>query len=127
MEYLQLVLSPLKLPSFFHFSYKPLLLISLSGFRADYLMRNFTPTIKRLSECGVYAPYMRAVYPTKTYPNHYTIVTVISHLLHLLIYASLCNYYWLCERLLYMMAQRHIVLNGILKLLLEQCKEAIPT
>lgn len=56
--------------------YRPLLLLSVSGFRADYLMRNYTPNLKKLSECGVNAPYMRAVYPTKTYPNHYTIVTV---------------------------------------------------
>lgn len=34
-----------------------------------------TPTISKLSQCGVHAPYMRAVYPTKTFPNHYSIVT----------------------------------------------------
>ncbi|XP_053394488.1 uncharacterized protein LOC123525750 isoform X2 [Mercenaria mercenaria] len=55
--------------------YKPTLLISLDGFRADYLLRNMTPTISRLSKCGVHAPYMRSVYPTKTFPNHYSIVT----------------------------------------------------
>ncbi|XP_060581540.1 uncharacterized protein LOC132738125 isoform X2 [Ruditapes philippinarum] len=55
--------------------YKPTLLISLDGFRADYLLRNMTPTISRLSQCGVHAPYMRSVYPTKTFPNHYSIVT----------------------------------------------------
>lgn len=56
--------------------YRPLVLISLDGFRADYLIRNFTPNIRRLSQCGVHAPYMRSVYPTKTFPNHYSIVTV---------------------------------------------------
>lgn len=55
--------------------YRPLVLISLDGFRADYLIRNFTPNIRRLSQCGVHAPYMRSVYPTKTFPNHYSIVT----------------------------------------------------
>ncbi|KAK3577563.1 hypothetical protein CHS0354_026532, partial [Potamilus streckersoni] len=55
--------------------YQPILLISLDGFRADYLLRNFTPHIGRLSQCGIHAPYMRSVYPTKTFPNHYTIVT----------------------------------------------------
>ncbi|XP_071118759.1 uncharacterized protein [Haliotis cracherodii] len=56
--------------------YKPLLLISVDGFRADYLQDyNVTPVIKRLSECGVRTPFMRSVYPTKTFPNHYTIVT----------------------------------------------------
>ncbi|KAL4236876.1 ectonucleotide pyrophosphatase phosphodiesterase [Mactra antiquata] len=53
----------------------PLLLLSLDGFRADYLSRNLTPTIQRLANCGVHTPYMRAVYPTVTFPNHYTIVT----------------------------------------------------
>lgn len=48
----------------------------MDGFRADYLLRNVTPTVARLSQCGVRAPYMRSVYPTKTFPNHYTIVTV---------------------------------------------------
>ncbi|KAJ8305988.1 hypothetical protein KUTeg_016533 [Tegillarca granosa] len=56
-------------------NYRPLLLISLDGFRADYLVRNFTPYVRKLSQCGVHAPYMRSVYPTKTFPNHYTIVT----------------------------------------------------
>lgn len=30
--------------------------------------------------CGTHAPYMRPVYPTKTYPNLYTITTVCTHL-----------------------------------------------
>ena len=54
----------------------PLILVSLDGFRADYLTRNLTPTIQRLANCGVHTPYMRSVYPTHTFPNHYTIVTV---------------------------------------------------
>ncbi|KAK2186561.1 hypothetical protein NP493_196g03008 [Ridgeia piscesae] len=56
-------------------SVPPLLLISLDGFRADYLVRNFTPVLRRMSECGVHAPYMRSVFPSKTFPNHYTQVT----------------------------------------------------
>ncbi|KAL8580376.1 hypothetical protein ACOMHN_037475 [Nucella lapillus] len=57
-------------------SYHPLLLVSLDGFRADYLVKyNRTPTLDKLIQCGVHAPYMRSVYPTKTFPNHYTIVT----------------------------------------------------
>lgn len=51
----------------------PLLLISLDGFRPDYL--DLTPTLKRLAYCGVSAPYMKPVFPTKTFPNHYSIVT----------------------------------------------------
>ncbi len=54
----------------------PVLLISLDGFRPDYLLHNQTPVLQKLSECGVSANYMNSVYPTLTFPNHYTIVTV---------------------------------------------------
>ena len=61
----------------------PVLLISLDGFRADYLVKyNRTPNIDRLISHGVHAPYMRSVYPTVTFPNHYTIVTVSTCLPH---------------------------------------------
>nr|DBA26665.1 TPA: hypothetical protein GDO54_010896 [Pyxicephalus adspersus] len=33
------------------------------------------PNIKKLRNCGTHSKYMRSVYPTKTFPNHYTIVT----------------------------------------------------
>lgn len=52
-----------------------LIVLSLDGFRADYLLRNMTPTLDYLIKCGVHVPYMRAVFPTKTFPNHYTIAT----------------------------------------------------
>ena len=58
------------------YSYQPVLLVSLDGFKPQYLQRGMTPVIDRLVTCGVHAPYMRSVYPTKTFPNHYTIVTV---------------------------------------------------
>lgn len=57
------------------FKVPPLLLISLDGFRADFLQRNITPAIQRLMNCGTSAPYMFPSYPSKTFPNHYTIVT----------------------------------------------------
>ena len=60
----------------FNSSKIPLLLISLDGFRADYLKQRLTPVIQKMRECGVHTPYMRSVYPTVTFPNHYTIVTV---------------------------------------------------
>ncbi|KAK6178834.1 hypothetical protein SNE40_011330 [Patella caerulea] len=58
-----------------HSDYKPLIVISVDGFRGDYLLRNMTPVFQRLADCGVKVPYMRSAYPTKTFPNHYTIVT----------------------------------------------------
>ncbi|XP_022102613.1 venom phosphodiesterase 2-like isoform X2 [Acanthaster planci] len=53
----------------------PLILVSLDGFRYDFLQRGITPNIKRLSECGTHAPHMYPAFPTLTFPNHYSIVT----------------------------------------------------
>ncbi|XP_067840634.1 ectonucleotide pyrophosphatase/phosphodiesterase family member 3-like [Heptranchias perlo] len=59
------------------FSHPPLILISLDGFRAEYLKTWYSllPVIEKLKTCGTHSPYLRAMYPTKTFPNHYTIVT----------------------------------------------------
>ncbi|KAJ7988030.1 hypothetical protein DPEC_G00319400 [Dallia pectoralis] len=58
------------------FSKPPLILVSLDGFRAGYLNQSVRlPVISKLRSCGTTTPYMRPVYPTKTFPNHYTIVT----------------------------------------------------
>jgi len=48
---------------------------SVDGFRADYLDRGLTPNIERIGQCGVHAPYMRPVFPTETFPNHYSMAT----------------------------------------------------
>nr|XP_016853977.1 PREDICTED: ectonucleotide pyrophosphatase/phosphodiesterase family member 3 isoform X2 [Anolis carolinensis] len=55
----------------------PLILFSMDGFRAEYLetWSALLPNIERLKKCGIYTKYMRASYPTKTFTNHYTIVT----------------------------------------------------
>lgn len=50
------------------------ILISIDGFRPDYLDRNITPNLKALAAAGVYGP-MRPSFPTKTFPNHWTLVT----------------------------------------------------
>lgn len=59
------------------FSRPPLILVSLDGFRAEYLETwdMFIPVIEKLRSCGTHAKYLRPMYPTKTFPNHYTIVT----------------------------------------------------
>ncbi|KAG7508531.1 ectonucleotide pyrophosphatase/phosphodiesterase family member 1-like [Solea senegalensis] len=61
-------------PGFFR---PPLILVSLDGFRAEYLKDHagHLPIINKLRSVGTTAPYMRPVYPTKTFPNHYSIVT----------------------------------------------------
>lgn len=50
-------------------------LISLDGFRADYLDRPAAAGLRALAGQGVRALGMEPVFPTKTFPNHYTIVT----------------------------------------------------
>ncbi|XP_028676877.2 ectonucleotide pyrophosphatase/phosphodiesterase family member 1-like [Erpetoichthys calabaricus] len=59
------------------FSQPPVILFSLDGFRSEYLERKTikVPAIKKLKSCGVSPSYMIPVYPTKTFPNHFTIVT----------------------------------------------------
>ena len=51
-----------------------ILLISIDAFRADYLSRGLTPTLSALAAEGASGP-MQPSFPTKTVPNHYTIVT----------------------------------------------------
>lgn len=50
------------------------LLVSIDGFRSDYLTRGITPNLSMLATRGVTAP-MRPSFPSKTFPNHYTLVT----------------------------------------------------
>ncbi|NXN25763.1 ENPP3 phosphodiesterase, partial [Nycticryphes semicollaris] len=59
------------------FDLPPVILFSMDGFRAEYLQTwsSLLPNIEKLKTCGTHSKYMRAVYPTKTFPNHYTIVT----------------------------------------------------
>ncbi len=52
-----------------------LLLISIDGFRWDFLDRARTPNLDRLIANGVRAERLIPVFPTKTFPNHYSIVT----------------------------------------------------
>jgi predicted AlkP superfamily pyrophosphatase or phosphodiesterase len=51
------------------------ILISIDGFRADYLQRGVTPNIAALAADGVRAVAMHPSYPSLTFPNHYTLVT----------------------------------------------------
>lgn len=55
----------------------PVLLISLDGFRWDYLDRHpeRTPHLRALRREGVSARGLIPVFPTNTFPNHYTLVT----------------------------------------------------
>ena len=55
--------------------YTPLILISLDGFRNDYLYRGLTPTMLKLANNGIKADYLKSVFPSVTFANHYSIAT----------------------------------------------------
>lgn len=52
-----------------------LVLISFDGFRADYLDRFHLPNFRRVVQRGARARAMVPVFPTLTFPNHYSLVT----------------------------------------------------
>ncbi|XP_074519941.1 bis(5'-adenosyl)-triphosphatase enpp4-like [Halichoeres trimaculatus] len=53
----------------------PVLLVSFDGFRADYLKRFPMPNLKLLYKEGVLVEELTNVFVTKTFPNHYSLVT----------------------------------------------------
>ncbi len=64
------------LSAFAQQSQKPyVLLVSFDGFRWDYPSRGITPTLNKIAAEGVSALSLRPIFPSKTFPNHYTIVT----------------------------------------------------
>lgn len=50
-------------------------LVSFDGFRHDYLERYDTPAFDRLATEGVRADALVPVFPSKTFPSHYSLVT----------------------------------------------------
>src|ERR1035437_4567211 len=67
------------LPGFKKDSRKPfknyVVLVSLDGFRWDYNKLYNTPNLNKLALDGVKAERLIPSFPTKTFPNHYTIAT----------------------------------------------------
>ncbi len=54
---------------------QPLILISMDGFRWDYFDKTETPSFDELISGGSKAAALIPSFPTKTFPNHLTIVT----------------------------------------------------
>ncbi len=50
-------------------------LVSMDGFRWDFQKQFNLPNLKQIEKEGVHAKSMKPSYPTKTFPNHYSIVT----------------------------------------------------
>ena len=53
----------------------PLILISIDGFRYDYIEKHQPPALLSIIKNGVRAERMKPVYPSKTFPNHISIIT----------------------------------------------------
>jgi len=53
----------------------PVILVSMDGFRPDYLERGVTPNLNQVAAGGVRAEAMLPSFPSITFPNHYTLVT----------------------------------------------------
>jgi predicted AlkP superfamily pyrophosphatase or phosphodiesterase len=51
------------------------ILISFDGFRWDYLNRSISPNLEKIRENGVSALSLRPAFPSKTFPNHQSIIT----------------------------------------------------
>lgn len=51
------------------------ILLSLDGFHPDYLTKYTAPNLNRLAREGVRAKWLIPSFPTKTFPNHYTMAT----------------------------------------------------
>jgi len=50
-------------------------MLSMDGFRWDYPVKCYTPNLDRMGSVGVKAVSIRPSFPSKTFPNHYTMVT----------------------------------------------------
>lgn len=51
------------------------ILVSFDGFRWDYPKRGLTPNLDFIKQNGVHALSLQPCFPSKTFPNHYSIVT----------------------------------------------------
>lgn len=69
---------------------RPVILIGIDGFRADYMDRGVTPTLSGLAAEGVRADGgMKPSFPSVTFPNFYTLVTGLHPDNHGLVYNTM--------------------------------------
>lgn len=84
-------------------------MISFDGFRYDYQDRYATPALDRLAAEGARAERMIPVFPTKTFPNHYSLATGMYPENHGLV----GNVFWAPDKnALYTTGNRDVVEDG---------------
>lgn len=66
-------------------------LISLDGFRWDYIEKHNAKNIAQIAKQGVRGNKMRPVYPTKTFPNHLSIITGLLPINHGVVDNRFCD------------------------------------
>jgi predicted AlkP superfamily pyrophosphatase or phosphodiesterase len=85
------------------------ILVSFDGFRPDYLERFELPSFRRVQARGTQARAMQPVFPSLTFPNHYSLVTGL-HPGHHGIVAN--NFYDPLRKQRYAMSDRTAVEDG---------------
>lgn len=68
-----------------HLGKPHVVLVSVDGFGANFLSRYETPVLDRMGADGILADALVPVYPTLTFPNHYSIATGLYPVNHRLI------------------------------------------
>jgi predicted AlkP superfamily pyrophosphatase or phosphodiesterase len=66
------------------------ILVSIDGFRWDYIERHGAPTLARLAAGGTRMSSLTPSFPSKTFPNHYTLVTGLRPESH----GIVANWFW---------------------------------
>lgn len=87
-----------------------LVLVSIDGFRWDYPDLGLTPTLSRIAREGVRAERLLPVFPTLTFPNHYSLVTGLYPARH----GIVANEFPLGDGTWYRLSDRASVKNGSL-------------
>ena len=86
-----------------------LVILSMDGFRWDYPDSIPTPNLDRIAENGVKAVSLRPAFPSKTFPNHYTMATGLFPDHHGLVQNS---FYDPRSKMTYAIRDREAVENG---------------
>lgn len=92
-----------------HLNKPHVVLISLDGFRWDYVERFQPPNLSAFIGEGVSAEAMIPVYPSKTFPNHYSIATGMRPMQHRLVGNS---FFDAEKQKVYAISKREIVQDG---------------
>jgi len=66
-------------------------LISIDGMRWDYIEKHGAPNLKAMAAKGVRAQKLMPVYPTKTFPNHISIITGLLPVNHGIVDNKFCD------------------------------------